>query len=139
MFDVAKSSAGACISLATSSDERYPPENMIDGRNESFWMTTGLYPQEFILTFASLMTINAVTLSSYNLRKLVIEKSTQSAPQSFEPLREALLESTDNQLQTQEFKFNGLAAQHLRFQIESGYDHFVSVHEVSVDGSAVRN
>ena len=31
MFDVALSSAGASIALATSFDENYPPENIIDG------------------------------------------------------------------------------------------------------------
>ena len=31
MFDVALGSAGAQVSLSTSCDEKYPPENMIDG------------------------------------------------------------------------------------------------------------
>lgn len=31
MFDVALSKAGAHISMATSSDDDYPPENMLDG------------------------------------------------------------------------------------------------------------
>jgi len=31
MFDVALSKAGATIALATSFDEDYPPENIIDG------------------------------------------------------------------------------------------------------------
>jgi len=31
MFDVALSKAGASIALATSFDENYPPENIIDG------------------------------------------------------------------------------------------------------------
>jgi len=31
MFDVALSSAGAHIAMATSSDDEYPPENMLDG------------------------------------------------------------------------------------------------------------
>ena len=31
MFDVALSSAGATIALATSFDENHPPENIIDG------------------------------------------------------------------------------------------------------------
>jgi heat shock protein beta-11 len=31
MFDVALKSAGAQVVLATSSDDRFPPENIIDG------------------------------------------------------------------------------------------------------------
>jgi len=31
MFNVAQSQAGASIVMATSSDENYPPDNIIDG------------------------------------------------------------------------------------------------------------
>lgn len=31
MFDVALKSAGAQVVLATSSDDKFPPENIIDG------------------------------------------------------------------------------------------------------------
>ncbi len=31
MFDVALSEAGAQVVLTTSSDQNYPPENMLDG------------------------------------------------------------------------------------------------------------
>ena len=36
MFDVALKSAGAQVVLATSSDDKYPPENIIDGYNLNF-------------------------------------------------------------------------------------------------------
>ena len=48
------------------------------------------------------------------------------------------LTQTDGQLQIEEIDMRpNTEAQHLRFVIESGYDHFVSVHKLHVDGHAV--
>ena len=37
------------VKCATSFDERFDPKNVLEARNKSFWMTTGLYPQEILL------------------------------------------------------------------------------------------
>jgi len=66
MFDVALSSAGAHVALATSSDDKHPPENMIDGNAETFWCSTGMFPQEVVIKFQTLMRITNVNISSYN-------------------------------------------------------------------------
>lgn len=42
MFDIASSSAGASISVATSHDDENPPENIIDG-----WDALKLMPQMY--------------------------------------------------------------------------------------------
>ena len=48
------------------------------------------------------------------------------------------LTQTDGQLQIEEIDMRpNTEAQHLRFVIDSGYDHFVSVHKLHVDGHAV--
>ncbi|XP_070602070.1 intraflagellar transport protein 25 homolog isoform X2 [Erythrolamprus reginae] len=56
------SSEGADVILATSSDEMYPAENIIDGRSETFWTTTGMFPQEFIISFHKCVTISKLTI-----------------------------------------------------------------------------
>lgn len=40
-------------------------------------------------------------------------------------------------LQQEEFSVSNKTGQHLKFKIMSGYDHFVSVHKIHVDGTAV--
>ncbi|XP_077850244.1 intraflagellar transport protein 25 homolog isoform X4 [Macaca mulatta] len=50
-IDLCLSSEGSEVILATSSDEKHPPENIIDGNPETFWTTTGMFPQEFIICF----------------------------------------------------------------------------------------
>ncbi|MEE6495608.1 hypothetical protein FKM82_002095 [Ascaphus truei] len=62
--DVCLSSAGAQVTLATSSDERHPPEHIIDGNPETFWTTTGMFPQEFIISLRGLLKISKITLQS---------------------------------------------------------------------------
>ncbi|XP_058956069.2 intraflagellar transport protein 25 homolog isoform X1 [Pocillopora verrucosa] len=137
MFDVALSSAGATIALATSFDKNDPPENIIDGSLDTFWPTTGMFPQEFIITFSALMSIGNIKFLSSNVKSLCIEKSTKTEPVDFEPLVDKEYENLEGQMQRDEIKIPVTSACHLRFLIKSGFDHFVSIHNVSVDGTAV--
>uniref|UniRef100_A0A2K5BV06 DOC domain-containing protein n=1 Tax=Aotus nancymaae TaxID=37293 RepID=A0A2K5BV06_AOTNA len=50
-IELCLSSEGSRVILATSSDEKHPPENIIDGNPDTFWATTGMFPQEFIIYF----------------------------------------------------------------------------------------
>jgi len=53
-------------------------------------------------------------------------------------VREASLEGSDGELQIHEFNLSDVKASHLKFKIESGYNHFVSIHELNIEGSASR-
>ncbi|XP_013412156.1 intraflagellar transport protein 25 homolog isoform X3 [Lingula anatina] len=107
---------------------------------DTFWVTTGLYPQEFVITFQALMNINTVRIQSFNVRKITVGRSVSNEPTEFELLREKDVESTDGQLQEEEIHCGGnLTAQHLKFTIQSGYDHFATIHQVHVDGNAVHS
>ncbi|XP_015755681.1 PREDICTED: intraflagellar transport protein 25 homolog isoform X3 [Acropora digitifera] len=114
MFDVALRSAGGTIALVTSFDEKYPPENIIDGSLDTFWPTTGMFPQEFIITFSTLMSIGNIKILCSNE-----------------------IENIDGQMQREEIEIPVTSASHLRFLIKSAFDHFVSINNVSVNGTAV--
>ncbi|KAJ8285358.1 hypothetical protein GJAV_G00025930 [Gymnothorax javanicus] len=135
MVDVALRSSGTQVILAASSDENYPPENIIDGNSETFWISTGMFPQEFILRFAEAEKMSLVTIHSYNVKNLRIEKSISSDATDFQLVAQKECEHTDGHLQTNDFSLDGTTATHLRFIIISGYDHFVSVHRVTVEGT----
>ncbi|XP_038048430.1 intraflagellar transport protein 25 homolog [Patiria miniata] len=138
MFDVALSGAGAKVVLTTSSDENYPPENMLDGKAESFWISTGMFPQEFVISFAGMMNVSKIKLSCFHVRGLSIQRSVQKEPLDFEVIDERELTPSDASLQLEEFKFDETTARHMKFIIKSGFDHFVSVHKLNIDGTAVR-
>ncbi|XP_074527405.1 intraflagellar transport protein 25 homolog [Halichoeres trimaculatus] len=132
MIESLKKALGAKVVVAASSDENHPPENIIDGNTKTFWMTTGMFPQEFIIRFADPTNITAVSVDSYNVKHLKIEKNTSQHASQFEFVTEKEFEQTDGHLQSNAISLNGSSATHLRFIITSGYDHFVSVHKVSV-------
>ncbi|XP_043555568.1 intraflagellar transport protein 25 homolog isoform X1 [Chiloscyllium plagiosum] len=127
--------AGTQVVLAASGDEKHPPENILDGNTETFWITTGMFPQEFILSFANLIKISSMKIHCYNVRSLGIERSIAGEPVDFEPMTNTELERSEEQLQVEEFTQDGTRATHLRFVIKSGFDHFVSVHKVTVEGA----
>lgn len=138
MFDVAFKDAGASVILSTCCDEENPPENIIDGSSQTFWMSTGLYPQEFVISFAGLMNVNSVAIECNSVRNLRVERSIQNEPQDFEVIGEKELENLEGHIQSEEFPIsNNTTAQHLRFSIDSAYDHFISVHKVVVNGTAI--
>ncbi|XP_075412604.1 intraflagellar transport protein 25 homolog isoform X1 [Tenrec ecaudatus] len=101
-IDLCLSSEGTEVILATSSDEKHPPENIIDGNPRTFWTTTGLFPQEFIICFHKHVRIEKLIIQSYFVRTLRIEKSTSKEPVDFEQWIERDLMHTEGQLQREE-------------------------------------
>ncbi|XP_066015733.1 intraflagellar transport protein 25 homolog [Pocillopora verrucosa] len=96
-----------------------------------------MFPQEFIITFSALMSIGNIKFLSSNVKSLCIEERTKREPVDFEPLVDKEYEHLEGQMQRDEIKIPVTSACHLRFLIKSGFDHFVSIHNVSVDGTAV--
>ncbi|XP_067377775.1 intraflagellar transport protein 25 homolog isoform X2 [Channa argus] len=132
MIDTPLSSLGAKVVVATSSDENHPPENIIDGNTNTFWMSTGMFPQEFIIRFGEPTKISAVTVDSYSVKHLKIEKNTSQNASQFDPVTEKEFENTEGHLQANTILLSGNSTTHLRFIITAGYGHFVSVHRVCV-------
>ncbi|KAM5249142.1 intraflagellar transport protein 25 homolog isoform 1-T1 [Ctenodactylus gundi] len=135
--DLCLSSEGAEVILATSSDEKHPPENIIDGNPETFWTTTGMFPQEFIICFHKHVKIEKLVIQSYLVRTLRIEKTLSKEPVDFEQWVEKDLVHTEGQLQNEEIVAHDGSATHLRLIILSAFDHFASVHSVSAEGVVV--
>ena len=65
MIDVPLVQSGCYVSMATSNDEDHPASNVIDGNEQTFWTTTGLFPQTLILTFPNSIEIKAVKMTCY--------------------------------------------------------------------------
>lgn len=137
MNDIASLSSGSRISLVTSYDNSHCPEHMLDGRNETFWTSTGMYPQEFIISFASLMRVSSISITSYNIRSLKIERCSLNDPEEFEHVVEKIFDHNEGHLQTNEIRVDNISAVHLRFIITDAFDHFCQIFKVICDGSPV--
>ncbi|XP_037058676.1 intraflagellar transport protein 25 homolog isoform X2 [Peromyscus leucopus] len=106
--DLCSSTEGTEVILATSSDEKHPPENIIDGNPETFWTTTGMFPQEFIICFHKHVKIEKLVIQSYLVRTLRIEKTTSKEPFDFEQWVEKDLVHTEGQLQNEEIVIDSI-------------------------------
>ncbi|NWH74059.1 IFT25 protein, partial [Piaya cayana] len=103
--------------------------------SETFWTTTGMFPQEFVVGFPKCIKISKVTIQCYLVRTLRIERSVSKDPVEFEQCVEKDLQHTEGQVQMEEFPLPDLQATYLRFIIKSAFDHFVSVHQVTAEGT----
>uniref|UniRef100_A0A8C0GZ73 IFT25 protein n=1 Tax=Chelonoidis abingdonii TaxID=106734 RepID=A0A8C0GZ73_CHEAB len=54
--------------------------------SETFWTTTGMFPQEFIISFHKCVKISKLTIQCYLVLSLRIEKSLSKDPVDFEVL-----------------------------------------------------
>lgn len=90
MRDYGRADNGAQVIMVSCCDERFPPEHMLDGalleranhpphlcspllhglraagKDSSFWITTGLFPQEFVLKLKGVVQVSKITTLSLN-------------------------------------------------------------------------
>nr|2YC2_A Chain A, INTRAFLAGELLAR TRANSPORT PROTEIN 25 [Chlamydomonas reinhardtii]2YC2_B Chain B, INTRAFLAGELLAR TRANSPORT PROTEIN 25 [Chlamydomonas reinhardtii]2YC4_A Chain A, INTRAFLAGELLAR TRANSPORT PROTEIN 25 [Chlamydomonas reinhardtii]2YC4_B Chain B, INTRAFLAGELLAR TRANSPORT PROTEIN 25 [Chlamydomonas reinhardtii] len=133
MKDYAREENGGLVVMASCSDERFPPENMLDGKDNTFWVTTGMFPQEFVLRLESCIRVSKITTLSLNVRKLAVEKCDQDKPDQFEKVFEVELANRGDRLQTEVHQVN-IRAKYLKFILLQGHGEFATVNRVSVVG-----
>ena len=51
-------------------------------------MTTGLYPQSFVISFPQNVEVKGMQLISFGVKYLVVEKSSSTYPVEFDPIIE---------------------------------------------------
>lgn len=59
-MDFALASNGASVMMATANDDNHPSENVLDGKDDTFWTTTGLFPHEVIIKLSKRESISKV-------------------------------------------------------------------------------
>ncbi|TNN20285.1 Intraflagellar transport protein 25 [Schistosoma japonicum] len=118
------------ISLATSYDENYPPDNVLDKNESSFWMTTGIFPQILVVSLVQPKKIKKIRILSCDIKILRVETSSHAEVDNFILESEITLPHSDGQLQITELPVKNAHLRHLRLNIRSGYNHFVAVYKV---------
>eukprot|EP00042_Codosiga_hollandica_P051786 m.643644 g.643644 ORF g.643644 m.643644 type:complete len:128 (+) comp58351_c0_seq23:237-620(+) len=97
---------GAQIVLATSWDPSHPPDHILDKNPAKFWITTGMFPQEFVVSFGGATNITAIQTRTMNARNIKIQKSEHSKPTGWKDLSSADVSDCGsyNQVQVKEFQ-----------------------------------
>merc|ERR1711998_186610 len=114
------------VSVASSYDERFPPSNMIDGDPSSFWASTGLYPQEFVVELDKAYDISSVKLIACNVKSVSLEKCDTDDPSQFAALAGPVKVGTDSNAMRPEMVTKDIPlqlptrARHVKFKIEDG-------------------
>eukprot|EP00928_Gymnodinium_smaydae_P090138 TRINITY_DN73984_c0_g1_i1.p1 TRINITY_DN73984_c0_g1~~TRINITY_DN73984_c0_g1_i1.p1 ORF type:complete len:300 (+),score=72.08 TRINITY_DN73984_c0_g1_i1:92-991(+) len=143
MPDLASLSAGGRVSFASSRDPEHPEAFVLDGRDDTFWMSTGLYPQALVVKLGSVAEkLSVVRLTSTNIRNLRVESCGREQPVDFSKVVETELEDSEGRLQLRELRCDCSSdderptapapIRFLRLVVASGWHDFCSVHRVQV-------
>ncbi|UJR25033.1 hypothetical protein I4U23_006393 [Adineta vaga] len=132
--------SNAFVSMSSSADQDYPPSNILDPSENVFWMTTGLYPQEFIITFKEPIDIREIRFVTTNVKRFVMSSTSNQEPKNFETLLEKTLPNSENKLQTTPHTLDrSVEVRHFKCVILAGYDSFASVHALKFDSGNSRS
>ena len=68
------------VLLASSSDSQHPTDAIVDGKPDTFWATTGLFPQEVIFGIPAHVTVSSLTMKTAggNLYQISLHCSNQN-------------------------------------------------------------
>jgi heat shock protein beta-11 len=126
------------VILATSSDERFDGSNAVDGKSHSFWLTTGSYPQELIVSFhGNQANITKIQTTTNGVSKMRVEKSSEPMPVKWSTLLECDLAAKQNGFQIEQFQLTaekGKGIRYLKFVLVSGYEQFACVNNIQIEG-----
>eukprot|EP00744_Colponema_vietnamica_P010054 GILI01014239.1.p1 GENE.GILI01014239.1~~GILI01014239.1.p1 ORF type:complete len:127 (-),score=25.93 GILI01014239.1:200-580(-) len=121
------------VLMATSLDERHPPQNILENNN-TFWTSTGLYPQEILIQLGAPTVINHVKLTCTNIRRFSLQGCEATSPVNFEKILETEFTDKKQRLQSEVMQVtNNKAFRFVKVTILSGWNDFCSIHRVAFD------
>ena len=132
MSNLALLRSGARVPLCTANNEEHPASNILDGNSSTFWLSTGLFPQEVLISLPETSLVTSISIMCSHVKELLIEKSVNEDAADLENLLKSELEYQET-LQKQEFKLSTpTQIRNLKLIVQSGYDHFVSINSINI-------
>jgi heat shock protein beta-11 len=123
------------VLFSSSFDEKYSPLNVLESNNKIFWTSTGMYPQELILSLDNERTVNSINVIGYNIKKIVVE-SCENENSITSTFRQAELnEIAFKEGKIQDFNVDFSVKKPIKlikFIILEGYDDFCSVNTITL-------
>eukprot|EP00928_Gymnodinium_smaydae_P083371 TRINITY_DN6660_c0_g2_i1.p1 TRINITY_DN6660_c0_g2~~TRINITY_DN6660_c0_g2_i1.p1 ORF type:complete len:487 (-),score=118.78 TRINITY_DN6660_c0_g2_i1:52-1341(-) len=121
--------------MASSRDPSCPVENVLAFDTGSYWLSTGLYPQEILLRLERPCSLACVQLAATKVRRIRIEGCQEAVPVNFQPLCERELpDAGSGGVQREEFACETVWGHiaFVRVHILSGWHDFCSVQGLRV-------
>ncbi|CAE8586309.1 unnamed protein product, partial [Polarella glacialis] len=102
MPDLVSKKTGGKVLMVSSLDENHPSDNIIDGNDASYWMSTGLYPQEILFELSEASHVSNVKIFSTNIKSVRVESCAEDKPVNFKVIAEGELEELQGRVQSKE-------------------------------------
>ena len=128
------------VSSSTSVSNEHPPSRIADGSMNTFWTSTGLYPQELSIALDTTAIIKKVEIISMGIKSVEISKSEIANATNWERISSRCdADDADGNIQrlSPEIIIPDAKASYVRVRIMSGWSDIVSVFKISIIGTPV--
>lgn len=107
---------------------------MIDGDERTFWVTTGMFPQEIVVSLGAAASVTSVTIRAMGLRRISLHSCADEQPTAYEPVMpETELADKGERPLVQSFALKIPQTRHVKLTIHEGYSHFVAVSSIVLE------
>ena len=123
---------------ATSLDSEHPPTNIVDNDETTFWMTTGLFPQEAVMQFKKPAQITRITTVTGKVKNMVVYAATDKALTEWAEIDSTNLPGQPiKQQETHQLNYQR-TSYGVKVVINKGWGQFAAIYLVRVEGPSVR-
>ena len=128
---------GVQVSSSTSHDATNPPIAIADGKPNSYWTSTGLFPQEVTIAFPNVSNVKRIEIVSMGIRSMEILRGDVISSSNWEKICSQGVDDADGELQRLSPSIDSeTKTGFVRIKITAGWSDFVSIFNVSIIGSA---
>lgn len=121
------------VIFSTSYDDKYPPHNILDSSNSIFWTSTGLYPQEIVLSLSQARVINEIIIKGINIKKISIESCENDSAVKFTSQCDLSNIPEKKNIQEIQCKFsNKISTKIVKIIIYEGHSFFCCINSISI-------
>jgi hypothetical protein len=99
MSELANEFSGASVLSSSSFDLKHPPASVIDGEYNTFWLTTGFFPQEIVIQLGEPSVIKGVEVVASGIRRIELSKCEGAQANMWESIVETEASDADNDVQ----------------------------------------
>ncbi|KAI9103038.1 galactose-binding domain-like protein [Phlyctochytrium arcticum] len=136
--NMAAAGSGAKVTMATSEHPAHPAENVLDGSSRTFWVSTGLFPQELMVTMPALITVRKIVITCMKVGRISVECCSTDKAQHFDGKVTQDLEESEQTIQTCTITpaVETQTAKHIRVAVTKGFSPFIGIQKVIVYGDS---
>jgi heat shock protein beta-11 len=126
------------VHYATSADPEHPPSNITDFDESSFWVSTGMYPQEVALKFKVPSQITRITYVTGKAKTITIYSAKNAELTEWNEIYQHSLPALPiKQLELLQLNLHD-TSHGIKIFIGQGWGPFIAVYNIKVEGPPAR-